>query len=263
MTFSSFVALSKKKEVFILSKKLIMLYILLAGFIGLGVFSLMQHWNNEETDSNEEEPYEFESMQEQIQENNNGEGHETLIYDAEALRAINPDFIGWLEIPDTTISFPIVQGTDNRFYLKHGFDRSKSVYGCPFLDVRTPPDGNNLVIHGHNMGNNRTEIFSTLLLYQDQAYAEAHKKALFSITDSGESENYEVFAVVNVDVTGDFDYTVSTFESEQSRLDYLSYLQEKSLYETSFVPSGRLLILSTCNRTYGRNNRLLICLGQV
>ena len=47
----------------------------------------------------------------------------------ENLIEMNPDYVGWLEIPNTSISFPVVQ-LDNEFYLSHNFLKEKDA--CRF-----------------------------------------------------------------------------------------------------------------------------------
>ena len=57
-----------------------------------------------------------------------------------ALREVNPDVIGWIYSPNTTINYPVVQGDDNAYYLKHLADGTENRNGCPFLDVQNRPD---------------------------------------------------------------------------------------------------------------------------
>lgn len=246
-----------------MSKKLIALCILLLCFIGTGAFSLYM-FLAESAETEDVGPYIYEALSVPVEEPPEEDDPFTFSYDAVSLLAQNADFLGWLAIPDTTINFPVVQGRDNQHYLSHAFDGSYSVFGCPFLDNRTAPDGDILVLHGHNMGSNRTEMFSTLLSFQDTAYAAAHNTAYFSLTSftEGESEEFRLFAVLNLDVNSEFDYFRSHFDSEEDRAEFLSFLSSRSLYEADFTPENRILFLSTCNRAYGEDNRLLLVFGQ-
>ena len=47
-----------------------------------------------------------------------------LKIDFEGLQAVNPDVIAWIDIPGLSISYPVVQGTDNAYYLHHLFTGS-------------------------------------------------------------------------------------------------------------------------------------------
>ena len=65
----------------------------------------------------------------------------------------NGDLVGWISISDTNINYPVMQSVNEpNFYLKHGFDKEYSDYGCPYVqedcDVQEPSD--NLVIYGHH-----------------------------------------------------------------------------------------------------------------
>lgn len=207
--------------------------------------------------------YDYEDMQLQIKV----EPFDTLKppeFDAQALRKENSDFLAWLQIPDTEISFPVVQGTDNAYYLKHSFAKNYSSFGCLFLDYRTKPDDRSLVIHGHNMGLNRTEMFSSLVNYQDQNYAEEHKTIFYCNPERAGEERYTVFAVLNLDIynADQFNYRQQQFENDAAFHEFVSYLKDHSIFASDYEPTGELIILSTCNRAYGESNRLLICAGR-
>ena len=73
--------------------------------------------------------------------------------DWDALRAINPDVVGWIVVPDTPISYPIVRGQDNAHYLRHTFSGERNASGAIFMDYRNSADfsDNQIILHGHNM----------------------------------------------------------------------------------------------------------------
>lgn len=182
-------------------------------------------------------------------------------YNAEELLEINEQFKGWLMIPDSVISLPVVQGTDNSFYLNHSFTKEYSVFGALFFDKNCSENSRSRVIHGHNMGIAREEMFSTLVNYQDQSYAEAHKIIYFS-EPGVEGETWEVFSVLNFDTNrlDEFNYRRSDFDSDEDFAAFTAYLKGKSIYQTEYMPDGEdVIILSTCYKALGESNRLLIC----
>lgn len=71
------------------------------------------------------------------------------------LQAQNADIVGWLEIENTNINYPVLQGTDNSYYMTHNYKKEKSKNGSIFLnsDYNWNIPSNNLLIYGHNLGN--------------------------------------------------------------------------------------------------------------
>lgn len=187
-----------------------------------------------------------------------------ISFDSASLKAENPDFEGWLMLPDTTISFPVLRTVNNDFYLYRDFYKQYSAYGSLYFDMASTVDAENRVIYGHNMGNNREEMFSPLVAFQDEAYAREHPYVYFAESEHEAADVYELFAVVNFNLVKnlDFNYAQSSFETPEARAEFIAYLKELSIFKTDFNPEGQLLILSTCNRQYGGNNRLLICYGK-
>ena len=80
----------------------------------------------------------------------------TILPELTELYQQNNDLVGWICVEDTNINYPVMQTVENpNYYLKRGFDREYSSYGCPYVqedcDVLKPSD--NLVIYGHHMNN--------------------------------------------------------------------------------------------------------------
>ena len=72
--------------------------------------------------------------------------------DFDALRAINLGVVGWITLPGTNISYPVVQGADNAHYLYHTFAGVRNSSGAVFLHYRAAPDfSGHVQIFGHNM----------------------------------------------------------------------------------------------------------------
>ena len=235
--------------------------------VGFGVFALYMSYTTQTTHEEEvaatAEEYDYEDIQEMVSLPQKAEY--TPPYDIEEMRSINEDFKGWLWIPDTVVNYPVVQTDNNSTYLTTSFQGEYSSYGSLFLDKDSTSGSRNRVIHGHNMGSTRTEMFSTLVNYQDPTWAGERSIAYFTEPDTMKDSQYRLFAVLNFDINDldTFNYMTTSFENDESVRSFIDYLKEHSLYETEFYPERDTLILSTCNRTYGQDNRLLICFGRI
>lgn len=96
--------------------------------------------------------------------------------DFEALRAINPDVVGWIRIPDTKIDYPIVYDPeDNARYLNVDFEGRESVYGAIYLDADSEPDfsGWNNPIYGHHMKDG--SMFKDVVKFKEPEYFKEHQ----------------------------------------------------------------------------------------
>ena len=96
-------------------------------------------------------------------------------YNAQEMKNINNDFCGWIFIEDSPINYPVVQGFDNEFYLNHSFEKEYSKFGCIFISPGNDVNDDNIILHGHNMGKTREEMFSSLLKYEDYDYRQKYE----------------------------------------------------------------------------------------
>ena len=164
--------------------------------------------------------------------------------DFSALREVSSDVLGWILVPNTRLSYPLVQGSDNSYYLNHTWRKSRNSVGAIFLECQNSRDLSdfNTIIYGHRM-NNRS-MFGTLHSYQDQSYWAKHP--YLYITDDNGSHKYEIFAAYEVSVDGDT-YRLS-FSSDQSKQAFLDFCLTQSVIDTGVVPTvyDRIVTLSTC-----------------
>ena len=196
-------------------------------------------------------------MQGYISENSNQDQNLLkYIVDFEGLKNINPDTKGWIKISSIELDLPIVQSTDNFFYLKHSFDKSYNVCGWAFVDYRNNLDGTdkNIIIFGHNRKDGNMFSKMTEVLKPNWYNEEENQKVTF-ITEEGEV-TYEVFSIYQTKVE---DYYIKTnFNSEEEYKDFLNIIKSRSTkdFKTDLTAKDKILTLSTC----GKDNQYRIVL---
>lgn len=185
------------------------------------------------------------------------------------LYATNSDIVGWLKIDGLGIDYPVVQTTDDAYYLKHDFMRNKSDYGTVFLS-----SGNNAkdldlnnVIYGHTMRRDN-QMFTPLKEYKT---LEGFKKnPIIEYNTLYANYKFKVYAVfiTNGDSTGDvnnylFDYTFANLANTSAFAGFINQVNMRKLYTTgvSVMPDDKLLTLSTC--TYEFDNARLVVIARL
>ena len=162
-----------------------------------------------------------------------------------ALRQINDDVIGWIWIPDSRISYPVMQGEDNEFYLNHTWNRQENAVGSIFLEWQNQPDFSefNTIVYGHNMKNKT--MFSQLHSYQDIRFRDSHPY-VYILTDNG-VYRYEVFSCYQAEV--DSDTYQFGMQWDKTKEDYIRRAIKKSVIDCDITPAitDRILTLSTCS----------------
>jgi SrtB family sortase len=100
--------------------------------------------------------------------------------DWSALRQINPDLIGWIRFKEpAVINYPVVQGKDNKVYLKKSFGKNFVKAGTIFMNYANDPKfgDSSTIIYGHNM--NDGSMFASLKKYKDKAFFSFENCALY------------------------------------------------------------------------------------
>lgn len=179
-----------------------------------------------------------------------------LSIDMDKLKEINGDFRGWFYFPAVEVSYPMVQGEDNDYYLKHSFEDDKSNSGSIFMDCGASSDWSdrNTFVFGHNMRDG--SMFGTFRkLVDDPSLLDANPH--FYIYTEAEVYTYEIFSYY---MTKSDSNRYMVFTSDENYDRYTQWAVENSNYNFDVDLSERanIVSLSTCYGSAGTSRRVLI-----
>ncbi len=179
----------------------------------------------------------------------------------EELHGENSDLVGWIQVDNTPIDFPVVQAEDNKYYLTRNFNREEDKNGAIFADykchftTRTRPA--NIILYGHNMVTGPS--FAKLTTYYpwyssfsgslDQ-YLAAPTIKFDTIWEEG---TYKVFGAMFVNTQEEHGevfkyYKQRTIENEEEFYSYVAKILDRSCFYTDvdLEYGDEILTLSTC-----------------
>ena len=182
------------------------------------------------------------------------------VADFAACQKINPDFIGWLQIPNTPIDYPVVQSDDTDYYLHHTFAGKESYLGTVFALERTnfQTQSQNIAIYGHHLRSRAQAMFSSLMEYKEPSFYENH--ATIYLDTLYHTGTYQIFAVLHMR-NGDWEPSTPDFDNGEAFLAFIARAKALSLYDTGVEVHEKdsILTLITCDRSFdGQDGRLVI-----
>lgn len=179
--------------------------------------------------------------------------------DFSALETQNPDVVAWLTLPGTEIDYPVVQGTDNEYYLRHLFSGEVNKLGSIFMDYRSSGDFSdpNTILYGHNMKDG--SMFSSLTKYVNQDYYD--RFPAMTLYTPGGNFVIELFLGVLLDASRDSIRT--DFENDGEFLAYVQALSEESLFESDTVVGADDRIVTLCTCSYEFHNARYALFGKL
>ena len=163
-----------------------------------------------------------------------------------------PDLKGWIEIEGTNISYPLMQGTDNEYYMSHDYKKEYSRWGSLFLDKSYDWSipSSNLLVYGHNFSDG--VMLSDLIKYKDKSFFESHP--VIKVTTPKEDAEYEIIAVFYSRVYYKSEKDVFRYyffvnaENEEAYNEFVANAKAASIYDTGKTAEygDQLITLSTC-----------------
>ena len=160
----------------------------------------------------------------------------------------NSDTYAWIRIGGTNISYIVVKGTDNEYYLSHTYRKRYNALGTIFADYQCKDNilaNPNLVLYGHN-ASYQGQMFSDLTKYLSESFFNDNKYITL-YTEEG-ILTYEIFSVHEANYM--YHYFKTVFYSEEEFLSWAEEMKNNSVYgpdeNLTFTNTDRILTLSTC-----------------
>lgn len=177
--------------------------------------------------------------------------------DLQFYKNLNDDFKFWFYMPDSQLSYYVLQGKTNDEYLRMDIFREYNHSGCLFLDYRNNAKtmAGHTIIYGHTM--NDISIFGELRDFLEKDYYDSHRYFYTLALDK-----VTMWRVFSVYITTIDEYYIETyFRTPAVYLDYINGFKNSSMYpsDVELVETDDVLTLSTCYRLYhGADGRLVV-----
>lgn len=178
--------------------------------------------------------------------------------DFDRLKKEIPDLAGWIYSPGTRINYPVVQGTDNGYYLHHLPDQTPNRNGAIFMDWQNQRDCSDVLtaLYGHHIRGGR--MFSSLEEYRSQSYYEEHPVLYFYTPQ----EVYQIRLFAGVVTDGAKENLPFGMEIEAAE-NWLEAITARSDFQADFTPSPDSRFMALCTCTYDYTNARYVVYGQI
>ena len=174
------------------------------------------------------------------------------------LKKINKDTVGYIVVNNTEISYPVVQYSDNSYYLIRDFYKKKATIGWIYLDYRNNLSdlNDNTIIYGHNMSNGT--MFGSLKKVLDSNWRNKKENMIISLDSINKSYKFKIFSAYKVDYTTD--YLVTNFDTQEEKKDFINMIKNRSKIKSDVEVGveSKILTLSTCSGISSNNKRLVV-----
>ena len=164
-----------------------------------------------------------------------------------ALKELNDETVGWLNVPGTNIDYPVVKAKDNDYYLRHNFKKEKDYNGWVFMNYLNSAEmlDKNTIIFAHNRYYSNI-MFGTLNKVGKKSWYQNIKNNLITYSDINKEMKWEVFAAYTVPVTDD--YLETNFSTDEDFNNFIKMIRSRSVISSDLEikSTDKILTLSTC-----------------
>ena len=176
--------------------------------------------------------------------------------DFNELKQKNSDTVGFIKVNGTNVNYPIVQSTDNSYYLKHAFDKSKNSAGWVFADYRNNMVNfdKNTVIYGHSRSNQT--VFGSLKKVLNKSWYSNKDNHIIKLSTPTENTLWQIVSIYTIKPES---YYITTKFSDEQFKTFVQTIKNRSQinFSGTINENDKILTLSTCEDVAG-TTRLVI-----
>ena len=245
-----------------LKKWVLIVIIIILGFTASFNILRLLDWNKDNTKTNDNINKISNTKTEEIKDNENTELISTpddkesdywyyvtfplIKVDFTELIKKNEDTVGWINVNNTNINYPVVQSTDNNYYLTHSYDKKENEAGWVFLDYRNNKDftSKNNIIYAHSRLDKT--MFGSLSKVLKQSWYKDKSNHIIRLSTPTEDSLWQIFSVYII--KEETYYITTSWSSDTEYLNFLNTIKERSKYNfnTELNTDDKILTLSTC-----------------
>ena len=178
---------------------------------------------------------------------------ETPLYSVnfDELKEENEDTVGWLFVNNTNINYPVVQTTNNDYYLSHSFDKTNNWAGWVFADYRNDFSklNQNTVIYAH--GRKDQIMFGSLFKALKPDWYTNVDNQIIQLSTLKYNTMWQIFSIYTIEAESY--YITTEFSNSNSYTTFLAEMKNRSIYDfgVTLNENDRILTLSTCYNDTG------------
>ena len=163
----------------------------------------------------------------------------------------NKDTVAWIIVKNTNVNYPVVQTSDNDYYLKHSFNRKSNSAGWVFADYRDDlKDFNqNMIIYAH--GRKDKVMFGSLTNTLKKNWYTNQDNQIIQLSTPDYNTMWQIFSIYKVQAESY--YITTDFYSDESYQKFIDTMKSRSIYDfgVDVTTKDKLLTLSTCYNDKG------------
>ncbi len=169
---------------------------------------------------------------------------------------LNNDTVAFIYIRNTNIKYPVVQTSDNYFYLKHSFDKSENSAGWIFLDYRNNISmlDDNTIIYGHaRLDGTMFGSLKNTLSYNWQSNPDNY---VIFLSTPNENMIFQIFSIYTI--KRENYYIKTNFNNSNEKQEWIDIMKKRNIapIDTEVNINDKFLTLSTCQNS--QDGRIVI-----